>query len=876
VNGPSYQADSRIVSNAEIHLSDFCKILFALIAIATTVQSLEIEQGMDLPRLLWITLVGFSIYAFSPLKLRLPIFFLVNVVALVVLFDPISAAATLALGLLLVVMATLPIKVRYRVALVLSVGTYLALGRAEIIGDYILYQVSGILGGLFMFRAILYLYEMQYETTYVSIWTRVSYFFLLPNLIFQLFPIVDYKTFIRSHYSKPAAETYRKGLHWIALGVLHLLIYRAIYHYLIPLQEDIDGILKLSQYIIFSYALIIRLSGIFHLCAGIICLFGFDLPKTFDNYFLAHSFSDLWKRINTYWRTFVMRVIYTPIYFRLKHHGRTGIFIAVLLTFAANFVLHTYQWFWVRGHVQVTQTDVVFWGVLGLLLAFNSILPVKRVSLAKKTEYSHRNAVVKTLKILGVFSAMALLWSLWISGTVNNWLHLLERGIITDTHQIAIFILFIICVIGFSQLVQFRQGRRKAGPQKKLQSALASPVFCIFFFLTLSLAATDYAYPVLKGIGIASVEKMRSESLNIHDQRQRSQGYYDSLIAPNNITSKVWERQSHVDSAQRRKEKSRMRNELTGLSAKEARSLRLARVRGGDWNSIKNADLTQSYDNSIRERLKPNLDFIVKGVRTSTNAHGMKDRPYALQKPPATYRFALLGGSPELGMGVPIDQTMDNILEDHLSESPEWSRYKSVEILNFAAGKYTLMEHVAVTENLIEAFSPDAIMLYLHYVDESDRMIASVAKNMIDGRAKEYPYLADLAESLNINGGTDLYTAVNRLKPFKDELYFWALERIARFCDEKEIELVIMYMGVLIYEPDASRRSKAKIMPYLTTHDFNVIDLYDVYDGQDKAALMIAPWDDHPNAKGHALLADAIFREMKKNKSWFLKTDSQN
>ena len=220
--------------NSGIDPREFFTLLLPLLTMVGAIQVLQIEQSMGLPKLMWIALAGFVIHAWLPVAWRLLFFFVLNITALVLLFDPVSAIATIGFGLLLVVLASLTIKARYRVALVLAAGTYLALGKAGLVGDYVLYQVSGILGGLFMFRIILYLYEIQHETGAVSVWKRINYFFLLPNLIFQLFPIVDYKAFVRGFYSKPAAQTYRKGMHFIGIGVVHLLAYRVIYHYSLP------------------------------------------------------------------------------------------------------------------------------------------------------------------------------------------------------------------------------------------------------------------------------------------------------------------------------------------------------------------------------------------------------------------------------------------------------------------------------------------------------------------------------------------------------------------------------------------------------------------------------------------------------------------
>jgi hypothetical protein len=38
-----------------------------------------------------------------------------------------------------------------------------------------------------------------------------------------------------------------------------------------------------------------------------------------------------------------------------------------------------------------------------------------------------------------------------------------------------------------------------------------------------------------------------------------------------------------------------------------------------------------------------------------------------------------------------------------------------------------------------------------------------------------------------------------------------------------------------------------------------VLDLFDVFPKADRPALRVAPWDDHPNAEGHRLVADKLY-----------------
>src|SRR3546814_15589356 len=82
---------------------------------------------------------------------------------------------------------------------------------------------------MFMFRPIVYLYDMRQEKA--SFARSVSYFFMLPNVCFPMFPVVDYKGFRRSYYDIDEHRIYQIGVDWMVRGILHLILYRIIYYY---------------------------------------------------------------------------------------------------------------------------------------------------------------------------------------------------------------------------------------------------------------------------------------------------------------------------------------------------------------------------------------------------------------------------------------------------------------------------------------------------------------------------------------------------------------------------------------------------------------------------------------------------------------------
>jgi hypothetical protein len=277
---------------------------------------------------------------------------------------------------------------------------------------------------------------------------------------------------------------------------------------------------------VFNYALIVRLSGLFHLCAGLVCLFGYDLPRTFNNYFLAYSFGDLWLRINIYWRNFMMKIFYLPLFFRLKHLGHTGIFLTIILVFVANFFLHAYQWFWIRGTVQVTQTDMIFWAVLGLLLACNSILPGKSVS-PGKADHTVIKVPCCIPESAGVFSTMVLLWSLWTSGSIQQWQVIFSQVEKPDIQQIVVLLALILAVVTAGVGAQYVRSKWLQNKVETWSSPLATSIVSTAFFALLFVLASEPVNRYTQETSQLDLSKLRTESLSVQDQNLLSQGYYE-------------------------------------------------------------------------------------------------------------------------------------------------------------------------------------------------------------------------------------------------------------------------------------------------------------------------------------------------------------
>ena len=106
----------------------------------------------------------------------------------------------------------------------------------------------------------------------------------------------------------------------------------------------------LLGYLVCNYLLYLRVSGQFHMACGMLHLFGFQLPETHHHYLLATGFTDYWRRINIYWKDFMVRVVFNPVVFRLKRRPQpVALAAATAAVFVVTWLLHAYQSFWLRG-----------------------------------------------------------------------------------------------------------------------------------------------------------------------------------------------------------------------------------------------------------------------------------------------------------------------------------------------------------------------------------------------------------------------------------------------------------------------------------------------------------------------------------------------
>jgi D-alanyl-lipoteichoic acid acyltransferase DltB (MBOAT superfamily) len=381
-------------------------------------------EGRAFQMVVTFALMALPVHYYLPYRWKKPCFVAVSAAGLAWVFGLATAGYVLLLGALLIGICYLPVAWIVRASGLGALALGLALLRPESFGSGIPGLVWPVLASMFMFRMIIYMYELKYSQNKESFIDTISYFFILPNYCFLHFPVVDYRTMQRGYFARDIHLIQRSGLQMMFRGTTHLLVYRLVYHELLIPAEEVHNLLSLAGYLACNYLLYLRVSGQFHMACGMLHLFGYQLPTTHHHYLLASGFTDYWRRINIYWKDFMVRIVFNPVVFHLKRRPQPlALAAATSAVFVTTWLLHAYQSYWLRGTWGFSVPDALFWGILGVLV----LVGVQRD--ARRPRGVSEPLFVRTARTVATFAAIALLWSLWSSPSIGAWISMLQRGL---------------------------------------------------------------------------------------------------------------------------------------------------------------------------------------------------------------------------------------------------------------------------------------------------------------------------------------------------------------------------------------------------------------------------------------------------------------
>jgi len=819
--------------------------LLQLVLATLVIYLYGIESGAFL-KIFILATVGFAIHAVLPMAYRLPFFTLLSIGGAFLVFVPTDALWLLVSGSILIGLANLPISLKARSIVLIVVAAILAGARAGLMAAPWSSAVWPILGSMFMFRLVLYLMAAKADPADQRPWWSLAYFFMLPNLVFPLFPVVDYQTFRRTYYDKDEAGIYEVGLLWIARGLVHLLLYRFVYHNLITDAESVVTLGDLAQFMLATLLLYLRVSGQFHLIVGLLHLFGFRLPETHKLYLLASSFTELWRRINIYWTDFMMKAVFYPSYFRVKDRGpKAALVISTMIVFTVTWLLHSYQWFWLRGGFPLTPQDIVFWGIL---FAFVVVGGLRELNAAKKPRRiaGHQGwNRTRGLQTAITFTMFYVLWSLWSTESVNLWLWMLGSAANVDVKGVILVTSCFVTMLVLGGLDWKASSRPRPAWLEMALRPTTRTTAPLLLLLALAQPAAQAAVPERMA---GAIRSLQTTGLNARDLTLQHRGYYEQLDA-----------RAQLDAA---------------VTAD-------GRKRDASWQTLDQLGVLRDRRDLVLRDLLPSRSTMWNGKTFTTNRWGMRDQDYPQAKPPDTLRIAILGPSHVMGNNVADGVVFESLVEKRLNSEFTYGPYRHFEILNFGVDGHSLPQQIALLEDRVFAFSPD-VVIATHYKDNRDMTEgfalrvssqgiavpdqalqqllsgAGLADMGYRGLPIPYAFARRAAGTIGIDSRMPYGEARSRARRVANDILTHTFMRFDTVTRARGIVPLVLALNVVLDDVP----SEIPLRSAIDQAGLPVIDLFGVFPAERRPELRVAPWDDHPNAEGHRIVADALYREL--------------
>ncbi|MGA1223161.1 MAG: SGNH/GDSL hydrolase family protein [Phycisphaerales bacterium] len=283
------------------------------------------------------------------------------------------------------------------------------------------------------------------------------------------------------------------------------------------------------------------------------------------------------------------------------------------------------------------------------------------------------------------------------------------------------------------------------------------------------------------------------------------------------------------------------------------------------WGRVGDSEAGIRDEPFLRYRLRPGSMVEVAGVPIAVNSIGLRDREIIVPKPTDVRRIAVVGSSITMGLGVPVDDTFENRVEDAVARGALGARTRRVEFANFACAGYSLTQLVDVARTRTPAVEPDAIVVALNDIALSSRGSRHIRWLVEEGADLRYDYIRGIVRDAGVVRGMTDGEADARLAPFRARIVAGAMRELAALSRERGIPVIVLFVALPSTAESNARRVR-QLLAEITDEGMPTVSLLGAYSAvRDRRALWIAGWDEHPNIEGHRMLADEWIRRLRED-----------
>ena len=268
---------------------------------------------------------------------------------------------------------------------------------------------------------------------------------------------------------------------------------------------------------------------------------------------------------------------------------------------------------------------------------------------------------------------------------------------------------------------------------------------------------------------------------------------------------------------------------------------------------------------------RPSASAHLMGVDISLNSLGNRGPELSDPKKPGCKRVLVMGSSITMGWGVPFDEVFTSVAGQRLNTEKPFGPGVSFEFANAGIGNYNTWFQSRLFLREYPVVKPDVVVLHYFISDVQPRTMGR------DSFILKHSYLAafcfDRWTLTKIRFGgqhKDLFTFYKDL--YADDSEPWKqtqkqIKEMHDLCAKDGVPFVIMIIPDIHdlspgtpYQPLYAKMETA--FKGLQIPTVNTFGAFQKEFGDDVTKLWIQSDDPHPNAKGHALMADILYHWM--------------
>jgi hypothetical protein len=259
----------------------------------------------------------------------------------------------------------------------------------------------------------------------------------------------------------------------------------------------------------------------------------------------------------------------------------------------------------------------------------------------------------------------------------------------------------------------------------------------------------------------------------------------------------------------------------------------------------------------LREVVLKRGDSVEKGgVEWRTNAQGMRDRSYASEKPPGTFRIALVGDSIGAGWGVNVEQRFESILEQVWDTRSRQAAGPALEIINCAVPAHSPGQRWYHFGEVGWPMHPELVICESTEADigwDERRLRYLLAR----GQGWDSPLYREVLAATGVRRDWNPERYKRVLQPLHWEILAGVYRTMVSDCQARGVPIIWVLIPRVGRQSDPQGR-RTLVNTALAAGFSRTLDVTDAYDGLDPVRLAIEPDDFHPNAQGHARLASRL------------------